>query len=499
MALITQSFSERYAELVSRVPTYTEMLLDVQRREFGERKALEEKCQMAFRDVLHVAAVMISDKKSLGKSALAHRNRFELALYQRQTAVWFPATPPRQVALPTGRQLRAFPHAAFAELCKEERELRQWLYGVERRLREHIEEACGRAWFFLNLIGETVARESLSRQRVQYEEDQDFNAVKQAFFRAVPADYYRLAVIARYGRTVSAVETAKDLSVEEMEEAARAVLNEEEETSRRSVFQYLHDMYDFQLFALNHREVTGRYEIEDEECNALFPLVAQCCREDFGIIFYHVPALALHFSSSYPCLRALCLAQLQEAPRRTAATKARFSWVPAQLLASLAGKVEIGGEESAVGSQGDADSDESPENAPPALDEEVGAATTSTTAPEAELSSSEVPEPMMEEEAVAPPPPPADDTCLRVLYAFEETEAHSPAADECVEAEALPEDVSAFRSDSNPEAMPTPQSPPRCLLVDEELAMSNPRLTSLRDEKRPKRPSKSKEAVEFEG
>ncbi|CAG9580319.1 conserved hypothetical protein [Leishmania major strain Friedlin] len=403
MALISQSFAERYAELVARVPTHTELLLDVQRREVGERKALEEMCQVAFQDVLHVAGVMIADKKALGRGALAHRNRFEVALYKKQTAVWFQAAPPRKVALPTTRPLHGFPHAAFAELCQEERELRQWHYGVERRLREHIEEACGRAWFFLNVINETARSESLSRQRLQHEEDEDFTAIKQSFFRAVPADYYRNVVIARYGQTISAIEQAKDLTFEELEEKVRAALMEEEEASWRSAYQYLQDMYDAQLFALNHREVLGRYELEEEERNTLFPLILQCCREDFGIVFYHIPALALHFNSSQPCLRALCVAQLQEAPRRMAATRSRFSWIPAFDLAGMASELglEEDGDEiedSAEGetqeAEGSTDGGDDSHNAlPPPVDDMPPINTASTMVFEPEVGSSEVPEP----------------------------------------------------------------------------------------------------------
>ncbi|TPP47206.1 hypothetical protein CGC20_34305 [Leishmania donovani] len=355
MALVSQSFAERYAELVAHVPTYTELLLDLQRREVGDRKALEEKCQMAFQDVLHVAAVMISDKKALGRGALAHRNLFEVALYKKQTAVWFQAAPPRKVDLPITRPVHGFPHAAFAELCREERELRQWHYGVERRLREHIEEACGRAWLFLNVINDAARSESLSRQRLQYEEDEDFTAIKQRFFRAVPADYYR------------------------------------------------NDMYDVQLFALNHREVLGRYELEEEERNMLFPLILQCCREDFGIVFYHVPALALHFNSSQPCLRALCVAQMQEAPRRTAATRSRFSWIPAFDVAGMIS--ELGFEEdrgeiagSAEGETEEAEGrtnggDDSHNALPPPVDDMPPVNTASTMVFEPELGSTEVPEP----------------------------------------------------------------------------------------------------------
>ncbi|CAC9525395.1 conserved hypothetical protein [Leishmania infantum JPCM5] len=403
MALVSQSFAERYAELVAHVPTYTELLLDLQRREVGDRKALEEKCQMAFQDVLHVAAVMISDKKALGRGALAHRNLFEVALYKKQTAVWFQAAPPRKVDLPITRPVHGFPHAAFAELCREERELRQWHYGVERRLREHIEEACGRAWFFLNVINDAARSESLSRQRLQYEEDEDFTAIKQRFFRAVPADYYRNVVIARYGQTTYAIEQAKDLPFEEEEEKVRAALMEEEEASWRSAYQYLQDMYDVQLFALNHREVLGRYELEEEERNMLFPLILQCCREDFGIVFYHVPALALHFNSSQPCLRALCVAQMQEAPRRTAATRSRFSWIPAFDVAGMIS--ELGFEEdrgeiagSAEGETEEAEGrtnggDDSHNALPPPVDDMPPVNTASTMVFEPELGSTEVPEP----------------------------------------------------------------------------------------------------------
>lgn len=417
MALIGQSFAERYAELVARVPTHTELLLDLQRREVGERKALEEKCQVTFQDVLHVAAVMIADKKALGRGALANRNRFEVALYKKQTAVWFQAAPPRKVEPSITRPLHGFPHAAFAALCQEERELRQWHYGVERRLREHIEEACGRAWFFLNMVNDAIRSESLSRQRLQHEEDEAFIAAKQSFFRAVPADYYRNAVIARYGQTDSAIEQAKDLTFEEVEEKVRAGLMEEEEASWRSAYQYLYDMYDVQLFSLNHREVLGRYELEEEECNTLFPLILRCCREDFGILFYHVPALALHFNSSQPCLRALCVTQLEEAPKRTAATRSRFSWIPAFDLVGMAselgfdehrGEIENSVEGETQEAEGSMDGGADSYNAaPPPVDDMPHVATDSTMVFEEEFGCSEVPEPEAEREELEVDTPPS--------------------------------------------------------------------------------------------
>ncbi|AIO01085.1 hypothetical protein LPMP_322010 [Leishmania panamensis] len=513
MAIIAQSFSDHYAELVTRVPTYTELLLHVQRREVGERKALEERCRMAFQDVLHVAAVMIADNKALARGgALARRNRFELTLYKKETSVWFEAVPPRQVALPTGRPSRAFPYAAFAELQQEERELRQWGYGVERRLREHIEEVCSRTWFFLNLLTDTMARETLSRQRLEYEEDEVFTSVKQRFFRAVPADYYRHLVITRYGPTTPAVEPVRDLGFEEIEEDARAMLMAEEEASRTSVFQYLQGVYDMQLFALNHCEVISRYELEEEERNTLFPLVAQCCREDFGILFYYVPALALHFSSSQPCMRALCLAQLQEAPRRTAAVKARFSWVPAHTLAGVDSDLddqaardemdegmEVGAEVTDDDTGGYDDSINSPS---PPLERMVTAPGTSSVVFEPEIGTSEASglETLQEKLEMATPPtaedvvvPCADEeptpvtvvsvtlgandapqhvpyaytteeVIMPVLYAYEKMEAQFPVTYTYEEAQAVPEDAfTAASSHESSTCILTPQ-PPQCAI-----------------------------------
>lgn len=72
-------------------------------------------------------------------------DKFEMALYEKQHAVWFPAAPPRAVAPPTRPLRKAFPLAAFKKMSKEESELRCWLYGVESRLREHIDSACAKS------------------------------------------------------------------------------------------------------------------------------------------------------------------------------------------------------------------------------------------------------------------------------------------------------------------------------------------------------------------
>ncbi|GET91531.1 hypothetical protein, conserved [Leishmania tarentolae] len=481
MALITQSFADHYAALVERVPTYTELLLDLQRREVGERKALEEKCQWAFQDVLHIAAVMIADKKALGRGALAHKNRFEVELYNKQTAVWFQAAPPRKVDLPTTRTHRGFPHAAFAQLCQEERELRQWLYGVERHLREHIEEACGRAWFFLNFINDTTRSEGLSRQRLEYEEYEAFAALKQRFFLGVPADYYRNVAISRYGQTGPAIEETKDLTLEEMEEKARAALMEEEEDSLKSAYQFLQDMYDLQLFSLNHREIIHRCELEEQEQNMLFPLVLQCCREDFDILFYHVPALALHLGSSHPCLRTLCLAQSEEGVRRTAATRSRFSWIPAFDVAAMSNELGFGGkwgdieggvegktqeaEDCTDGCNDSCDSqsppveDTPPVDTPPSVGDAFAVRTDEESAPADEIEAT----------------PESDDVKLHVLYAYEEMEEHLPVS--CA-AEKAPSEPEAATADASPSKTPelelTSPSKRRAVYTNTEIFIGDP-------------------------
>jgi hypothetical protein len=316
MALVSSRFAERYAELTSRVPTLTERLLDVQRKEVCERREVEAQAQVAFQDVLHIAAIMIADKKARQQGSTALMDAHALTLYNQKTAVWFPAAPPRTVPFRANRPRRAFPHAAFTEMCDEERELRQWLYGVERRLRQHIEEACSRSLFYMGVLEDTVIKEHRGRQHLMKEEDGAFTDVKQRFFRTVPADYFRHIVLARFGSSAPAVlDELQDTSLEAQETRSRAALCDAEVAARKEVFQYLQTAYDVRLFALNHREVIERYELEEAEANELFPLIAGVCRADFGGTFYHVPALALHLSPSCTALRALCFAQLH--PRHT--------------------------------------------------------------------------------------------------------------------------------------------------------------------------------------
>lgn len=315
MALVSSGFAERYAELTSRVPTTTERLLDVQRNEYCDRRKVEAQAAAAFQDVLHIAAIMIADKKAHQHGANTLLDQHALTLYKQETAVWFPAAPPRTVPFRANRPLRAFPHAAFAELCDEERELRQWLYGVERHLRQHIEEAGSRSFFYLDVMADTVAREHRGRQRLQKEEDDAYTELKQRFFRTVPADYFRHLVIARYGSSVpvrDAADDEEDTSLEAQEAKARAALANAEEQARRDVFEYLQTAYAVRLFSLNHTEVMQRYELEQAEANELYPLIAGLCRSAFGGSFYHVPAVALHAGAGCACLRALCLAQVQK-------------------------------------------------------------------------------------------------------------------------------------------------------------------------------------------
>ncbi|KPA84753.1 hypothetical protein ABB37_01246 [Leptomonas pyrrhocoris] len=319
MALVSSSFAERYAELTSRVPTLTESLLDVQRGEVCERREVEAHEQAGFQDVLHVAAIMISDKKALRHRSAALSDAHALTVYKQETAVWFPAAPPRSVNFRANRPLRAFPHAAFNDMLDEERELRQWLYGVERHLRQHVEEACSRSWLYLNMLDDTVSKENRGRQRLMKEADDSFVELKQRFFRTVPADYFRHVIRARYGSSLPAP-PAEDTSIEAQEQRARAALCDEEVAACKDVFQYFQIAYGVRLFSLNHQEVIERYELEEAEANTLFPLIAGLCRADFGGAFYHVPALALHISSNCPSLRALCLAQLQPPSSKTDAT-----------------------------------------------------------------------------------------------------------------------------------------------------------------------------------
>lgn len=380
MALVSSNFAERYAELTARVPTFSERLLDVQRREVCARREVEAQADAAFQDVLHIAAIMIADKKARQQGSAALMDAHALTLYKQETAVWFPAAPPRTVPFRANRPLRAFPHAAFKEICEEERELRQWLYGVERRLRQHIEEACGRSYFYLNVIEDTVTKEHRGRQRLMKEEDDTFTDVKQRFFRTVPADYFRHVVLARYGSSVpAAVLEEMDQSFEAQEEKARSAIYAEEVKACKEIFQYMQTAYDVRLFAVNHREVIERYAIEEEEANALFPLVAGLCRADFGGTFYHVPALALHLTSSCTALRALCLAQLQPAAAPHDAQKqpavAVVESMPIEPVAAPAAVMEVDEAEKAEAMTHEAgepayptSADSSEQNTPPAVD-----------------------------------------------------------------------------------------------------------------------------------
>ncbi|ORC88284.1 uncharacterized protein TM35_000171560, partial [Trypanosoma theileri] len=302
MALVSRSFAEYYRELVARVPTTDELLKRICREETGERKRIEEELDAAVLDLLHVVAVMITERKEKERTVgrLASYDKHTLMVMDQETAVWLPPIPPRSVVPLKRRLYPGFPKTKYNELVQEEQELRNWLIGVEARLREPIEKACSYSWFLIVCLQQCAEREAGGRSRLEREEEEERLLIRRNVFRLAPSDYFRHLWMERYG-----VKSAhgREKTLEELWQESREIIEQDEQEDWRCMLRWLFDMYGVRLFSVARREVSRRCEIEEEENAELLKLLLAVSRSTFGAHLKHVGAVAWHLGSNIPMLR----------------------------------------------------------------------------------------------------------------------------------------------------------------------------------------------------
>ncbi|KAH9578682.1 hypothetical protein LSM04_002181 [Trypanosoma melophagium] len=302
MALVSKSFAEYYHELITRVPTTEELLKRICREETGERKRIEEELDAAVLDLLHVVAVMISDRKEKERSIarVASYDKHTLMVMEQETAVWLPSVPTRSVVPLKRRLYPGFPKTKYNELVQEEQELRNWLISVELRLREPIEKACSYSWFLIVCLQQCAEREAGARARLEHEEEEERLIIRRNVFRLAPSDYFRHLWMERYGVKSGQI---RDKTFEELWKESRSVVENEEQDDWQCMLRWLFDMYGVRLFSVARREVAMRCEIEEAENSELLTVLLTASRGTFGAHLKNIGAVAWHLGSNIPILR----------------------------------------------------------------------------------------------------------------------------------------------------------------------------------------------------
>lgn len=307
-----RSFKEYYNALVARVPTDEERINNVIRSEYSFRKAIERAQFVAFRDVLHVAGIMIADKKRMEKGDLPlGLTTSQMEEYHRSRRVWFPQRVPRVVPPRSRPGPKGYPHKASREIQGEETEIRNWIVAVESKLRESIFKQREDSMIGIREMETIRFKEERARNRIVSEEIEGFAAIRKKLFLAAPPEYFRKLVIERYG--VSKAIEPRELTLEEREEEARKKLEEEELADFKKTWGYLDFVYGAYFYMLNHGEIVGRGNIENKERDELYNVIAQSCRKSGGLTFYYTPSVALHCSNdSTPVLQQVTKKVLEE-------------------------------------------------------------------------------------------------------------------------------------------------------------------------------------------
>lgn len=317
-----RNFSEYYRSLVTRAVPDEEKLMNIARKERSERRIIADQEWDEFRDMLHVAGIWITEKKQAAKGYLPPLNDRELAVFKRKREIWFPKPVVKQVAPPIRRLVHAYPFAKARELFEEETTLRNWIAGVEEQLRSHIMHASDDSLYLITCFDDLYAKEQRGRARVEQEEYEVFSSIRKSVFLKAPADFFRRQLIERYGETK--VEEPRDLTFEEIEEIARHKLEEEELNDFIDVYSYINEIYKAYFFMINHQEICGRQDLEKEEQESLYNLIAHSCRRSFGLRYYHTPALVLHCSDHCKALATLSSIALEDMKKRDEEVKREF-------------------------------------------------------------------------------------------------------------------------------------------------------------------------------
>eukprot|EP00796_Vickermania_ingenoplastis_P013232 gene13232-9078_t len=196
-----RSFSTYYNELKQWEPTYEDLLKTVSRDERAERQKIIDKEWSEMMDMLHIRGVWMTEKKLAEKGRLPHLEPRALAIWKQEREIWFPTVPPLAVPPPTNRVKYGYPFVKAKALMKEEKEMREWLEGVEKKRRGHIQEMSNASMYRITCFDDLFRKEERSRRRLEKDEYAIFTMIRKSVFIKAPPDYFRQKVIERYGRT----------------------------------------------------------------------------------------------------------------------------------------------------------------------------------------------------------------------------------------------------------------------------------------------------------
>lgn len=317
MSLVTTSnFKEYYNALVlkQQSPSVEELFLAICRSEINERHKLERAEFHHFEDVLHCAGIFVADKKRREKNVVPTGLRpAQIEAWYKSREIYFPEMVPKAIPKPI-RSLGppGYPHIKVRELFLEESEIRNWIVGVEIRLREDIIRKGGNSIMAIKELKLIHAHEDRGRNRILSEEAEEFATIRKSLFLAAPPDYFRQKVIERYGATDTACIEDRELTIEELEERARQVLENEEVNGARKIQDYIDFIFSAYFHILNHTEIVGRQAIEDRHQEEIFTLIAHACRRTSGILYYCTPAVVFYSGTYCPVLKALTQAKMIE-------------------------------------------------------------------------------------------------------------------------------------------------------------------------------------------
>ncbi|RNF02716.1 hypothetical protein TraAM80_06167, partial [Trypanosoma rangeli] len=301
MTLVSHSFAEYYAALVAREPLPDELLKRICREETGRRKLIEAEVDAAVNDLRHLIGVMIGERKR-AESASARNivpDKHALMVMEQETAVWLPPVPPRGIVPLKRRFFPGFPRTKYNQLVEEEQELRQWLTALEKRQRQPIEKLCSELWFLLLCLGQCSQREADARERLERDEGEERLTMRRNVFRLASPDYFRNLWIERYG--VKSKPEKKTFA--EVWQESRNTVEQEEHEDWCCMLRWLFDMYGVSLFSVSRREVSERYEIEEEEEHELWQSMVELSRSTFGPYMKYTSIVAWHSMGHPPLLR----------------------------------------------------------------------------------------------------------------------------------------------------------------------------------------------------
>lgn len=291
------------------------------RDETSARKEVREKEASDFSDLLFAISVMLSDIRKLRE--MSHPKNFRsLHVPPPQTAlvakistspvsygnhekeVWFAPSPARGVPSPP-RAIQKFVPARIppklVALHHEEEELREWVVRLEVKLREPIERRCVDIWLLLTGPQRAEYEETDGREQLYEEEERLWRRLLATFKCRTPASHYTAL-----GKAAKEAERARQAASPEVGEAmSRKSLEDEEFNERKTMFDWLFEMYGVRLYSTSRVEVSYRCDIEEEEdvVHNLNHQLTALCESEFRWSRLALTALHSAGPTSAPLLR----------------------------------------------------------------------------------------------------------------------------------------------------------------------------------------------------